>query len=69
MKFVIDLLGFIIKIIPDVIGLITNAEERKKKKREERKAEAEREAEAERVRERIKNERPSTIADWDKPHD
>lgn len=64
MKFVIDLIGFVLKIIPDLMELLRKTDEDKKKRREERKREREQEEEARRVQDSIKNNRPSTIADW-----
>lgn len=64
MKFVADLLGFLVKIIPDLVQFLTKTSEEKKLRREERKAQEEREKEAEKLRDSLKNGRPSTMGDW-----
>lgn len=60
MKFIADLLGFIVKIIPDLMDLLRKTDENKKKRREDRK----KEREEEERRKRIDSERPSTMGDW-----
>lgn len=73
MKFIVDLLGFIVKIIPDLMDLFRKTDENKKKRREERKREREeeefRKREEEERRKRIESERPSTMGDWFKDSD
>lgn len=68
MKFIADLLGFIVKIIPDLMDLLRKTDENKKKRREERKREREeeerRQREADETRKRLETERTSTMGDW-----